>query len=77
MLAPQVSGYVSSVEVKDFRRVKAGQLLVQIDDRICRQQLDKAQHDAEIAAREADLLQAKVGLISMSPIRSSRAQWYH
>lgn len=33
VLAPQVAGYVTEVLVKDFETVKAGQVLVRIDDR--------------------------------------------
>lgn len=33
VLAPQVAGYVTGVLVKDFEQVKAGQVLVRIDDR--------------------------------------------
>jgi len=42
IISPQVSGYVTSVEVQDFQRVEAGQLLATVDDRIYRQQLDQA-----------------------------------
>jgi multidrug resistance efflux pump len=34
LLAPKVDGYVTAVAVRDFQAVKAGQVLVQIDDRI-------------------------------------------
>jgi len=36
IISPQVSGYVTSVEVQDFQTVKQGQLLATIDDRIYR-----------------------------------------
>jgi len=34
IISPQVSGYVSDVPVQDFQDVKAGQVLVRIEDRI-------------------------------------------
>ena len=42
MISPQVAGNVSDVKVKDYERVKQGQLLIQIDDRIFKQKLDQA-----------------------------------
>lgn len=51
VMAPQVNGYVAQVLVRDYQRVKAGQPLVRIDDRIYRQQLDQAegQYDGALA----------------------------
>jgi multidrug resistance efflux pump len=42
IIAPQVNGYVTSVEVRDFETVKAGQVLARIDDRIYRQRVEQA-----------------------------------
>jgi multidrug resistance efflux pump len=53
VIAPQVSGYVTAVPVQDFQHVAQGQLLVQIDDRSYRQQLDQAQ--AQRLTAEANL----------------------
>jgi multidrug resistance efflux pump len=53
VLAPQVNGYVANVMVRDYARVRAGQPLVQIDDRIYRQQLEQAQ--GQRAAAEVNL----------------------
>ncbi|WP_447763284.1 HlyD family secretion protein [Sphingopyxis panaciterrae] len=53
IIAPQVGGYVTQVLVQDFQRVKAGQILVTIDDRIYRQRV--AQGSASIAAQAANL----------------------
>jgi multidrug resistance efflux pump len=52
VIAPQVSGYVVEVAVKDYERVSAGQVLVRIDDRIYRARVAQAQAnlDAQIAA---------------------------
>jgi multidrug resistance efflux pump len=43
LLSPQIAGYVVAVPVQDYMSVKKGDLLVQIDDRIYRQQLAQAQ----------------------------------
>lgn len=53
VLAPQVNGYVAKVLVRDYQHVKAGDVLVQIDDRIYRQQLDQAR--GQRAAAQANL----------------------
>ncbi|MBO9709309.1 MAG: HlyD family secretion protein [Caulobacter sp.] len=53
LLAPKVDGYVTQVAVKDFQAVKAGQLLVQLDDRIYRQRL--AQAEASVQSAKAAL----------------------
>ncbi len=55
-VAPQLSGYLSAVEVNDFQTVAAGDVVARIDDRIFRQKL--AQAEAQLAATKAAL---KVG----------------
>ncbi len=57
VIAPQVSGYVTQVYVRDFADVKAGQPLVQIDDRIYRQRVDQA--TAQVDAQAATLANAQ------------------
>ncbi|GAA0676911.1 multidrug resistance efflux pump [Sphingomonas insulae] len=57
VIAPQVSGYVTQVYVRDFADVKAGQPLVQIDDRIYRQRVDQA--SAQVDAQAATLANAQ------------------
>lgn len=52
-LAPQLSGYVAGVEVRDFQAVEKGQVIARIDDRQYRQKLAQAQ--AIEAAAEAGL----------------------
>ncbi len=54
LISPQVSGYVVSVTVQDYVDVKAGDVLVQIDDRIYRQRVDQARANvsAQIANRD-------------------------
>lgn len=49
IISPQVSGYVTEVAVQDFANVKAGDLLIKIDDRTFQQQLDQAQANTEVA----------------------------
>ncbi len=74
-LAPQLAGIVAEVAVQDFQRVKAGDLLVRIDDRIYRQKLAQAEAALEVrkAARtnarqqlrtaEAELRSAESGVV--------------
>lgn len=57
VIAPQVSGYVTQVYVRDFADVRAGQPLVRIDDRIYRQRVDQA--TAQVDAQEATLANAQ------------------
>jgi len=52
-LSAQVEGYVRKVAVNDFQRVKAGDLLVEIDDR---------DYTAKVAQAEADLLAAQAAI---------------
>ncbi len=52
-LAPQVNGYVTRVLVQDYARVRRGQKLFQIDDRLYRQQVDQSQ--AAVAQSLANL----------------------
>jgi membrane fusion protein (multidrug efflux system) len=52
-LSAQVEGYVRNVAVNDFQRVKAGDLLVEIDDQI---------YAARVAQAEADLLGAQAAI---------------
>ena len=66
IIAPQVGGYVTEVLVQDFERVKAGQLLVRIDDRIYRERV--AQGAASVAAQSANLDN------SAQSLRSAEAQ---
>ncbi|MBI0426283.1 HlyD family secretion protein [Psychrobacter sp. NG27] len=49
IISPQVSGYVTEVAVQDFANVRAGDLLIKIDDRTFQQQLEQAQANTEVA----------------------------
>jgi membrane fusion protein (multidrug efflux system) len=57
---PRVSGYVKSIAVSDYDSVRAGQLVVELDDEELQTQL--AQMEAEYEAAEADVLNAKATL---------------
>lgn len=64
VIAPQVSGYVVEVAVHDYQYVRAGQVLVVIDDRIYR---------ARVAQAEASLAAAKASLANSDQAHASRA----
>jgi len=51
-MAPQVAGYVVEANVRDFAHVRRGQVLLRIDDRIYRQQLDAALAQLKVAEAE-------------------------
>ncbi|PZU59505.1 MAG: secretion protein HlyD [Sphingobium sp.] len=53
IISPQVNGYVTSVPVQDFARVKKGQVLAIIDQRIYGARVEQAK--ANLAAQEAAL----------------------
>lgn len=53
IIGPQLSGYIVDVPVHDFQFVKAGDLLVQLDDRIYKQRL--AQAIAQLKQQQAAL----------------------
>ncbi|MGV3551028.1 HlyD family secretion protein [Rhizobium sp.] len=59
IMSPQISGYVAEVPVKDFERVKAGQLLVRIDDRIYRQKVRQAEATLKGQQAQLDSLEQK------------------
>ncbi len=53
LMSPQLAGYLVEVPVQDYQRVKKGDLIVRIDDRIYRQKLEQAK--AMLATAEASL----------------------
>ncbi|MCS0607363.1 HlyD family secretion protein [Massilia solisilvae] len=53
LISPQLSGYVVEVKVQDFQHVRAGELLMRIDDRIYHQRLEQAR--AQLATQQAAL----------------------
>lgn len=52
-IAPQLAGYVTAVEVRDYQEVAQGDIIAHIDDRIPRQKL--AQAEAQLAGARAAL----------------------
>lgn len=61
-VAPQLSGYLSAVEVSDFQTVDTGDVIARIDDRIYRQKL--AQAEATLASARAAMQVAEQGVHS-------------
>jgi len=61
LIGPQLSGYVHEVPVQDFQFVKAGDLLVRLDDRIYKQRLQQslAQLEQQKAALANNLQQRR------------------
>lgn len=53
LLSPQLTGYLTEVPVQDYQRVKKGDLIAKIDDRIYSQKLEQAR--AALATAEASL----------------------
>ncbi|MDW9463664.1 HlyD family efflux transporter periplasmic adaptor subunit [Sinorhizobium meliloti] len=87
-ISPQLSGYIAQVPVRDYEEVKAGQILVMIDDRIYVQKL--AQAKATLATQRAALansfeqeLSAKAGIAASeaqldgakAALSTARATW--
>lgn len=68
-IAPQLSGYLSAVEVVDFQTVKKGDLIARIDDRIYREKLAQAQ--ATLAAAQAALKVATQNVASAQAVERS------
>jgi len=71
-IAPHVAGFVATILVADNQYVRAGELIIRLDDRDFRAALDRA--DAIVRQREATLasLQAKY-LLQQSTIRQADA----
>jgi membrane fusion protein (multidrug efflux system) len=79
LVAPKVSGLVEQLFVEDNQAVKAGQLLVKIDDRDFRAALSSAEADVEAAKADVANLDAEIArqpaLVAQATaaIRSDRA----
>ena len=63
VIAPQVSGYVASVTVRDYQPVRAGDVLARVDDSIYR---------ARVAQAHANLSAALAALANSTQARASR-----
>lgn len=73
IISPQLAGYLAEVAVQDFQHVKAGQVLVKIDDRIFEQKLQQAK--ATLASQQAALANSEQKRRSdEARIASSKAQ---
>ncbi|MFL9484699.1 HlyD family secretion protein [Chitinophagaceae bacterium LWZ2-11] len=57
---PRVAGYVKTINVKDYDSVKAGELLVELDDAELQAQLEEMQADYDQS--EVDIVNAKAAL---------------
>jgi membrane fusion protein (multidrug efflux system) len=57
---PRVSGFVKTITVKDYDSVKAGQLVVELDDAELQSQL--AEMEADYKQSEVDIINAKASL---------------
>ncbi|MDE3144724.1 MAG: HlyD family secretion protein, partial [Bacteroidota bacterium] len=57
---PRVSGYVKTIAVKDYDSVKAGELVVELDDAELQTQL--AEMEADYRQAEVDIINAKASL---------------
>ncbi|MEI4473409.1 HlyD family secretion protein [Frigidibacter sp. MR17.24] len=87
-VAPQAAGHIAEVRVRDFQQVHAGDVLVQIDDRIYRQNLAQAQAQLEQqqaglanweqskASAEAAIAAAEANVESaQATLRAAQANW--
>ncbi|KQM64905.1 secretion protein HlyD [Sphingomonas sp. Leaf17] len=80
VIAPQVSGYVVAVEVRDYAQVKAGQVLARIDDRIYRAKVAQAQANVDAAlaslanSRQSQASRAAGVLSQSAALASAKAQ---
>jgi multidrug resistance efflux pump len=72
VLAPQVSGYVAEVLVRDYQYVKAGQPLVRVDERTYAQRVQAAQAQRENASAQASNLRQTLAQNAAS-VRSADA----
>jgi membrane fusion protein (multidrug efflux system) len=72
-LSAQVSGRISAVPVGDFQRVRAGELLVEIDDAPFRAQLDQA--EANVAGAQAAIANLRAQeVLQAANIAAAQAQ---
>jgi membrane fusion protein (multidrug efflux system) len=62
-LSAKIEGYVRTVPVGDFQRVKAGDLLVEIDD---------SDYEARVAQAEADLLGAEAAIANLKARKATQ-----
>jgi multidrug resistance efflux pump len=70
VIAPQVSGYVVEVAIRDYEDVKQGQVLVTIDDRTYRARVEQAR--ANLSAQKAALANNKQAHASRTAVLRSQ-----
>jgi membrane fusion protein (multidrug efflux system) len=72
-IAPQVTGYVTTVPVTDNEHVAAGQIIAKLDDRAYQAALDQA--DAQVEAAKAGIANVLAQLdVQQAQIQASKAQ---
>jgi membrane fusion protein (multidrug efflux system) len=73
VVVPKVNGTVLELDVTDNQRVKAGQVLLKLDDRIYRARFEQSQ--ADVASAEADLANAEAQIVrQQAAIAQAKAQ---
>jgi multidrug resistance efflux pump len=73
IVAPQLAGYISEVPVKDYMKVRKGDVLVKIDDRIFQQKVKQA--EATLASNNANIdALAQKKLSAEAKVNAARAQ---
>lgn len=88
IIAPQLAGYVAEVPVQDFAEVRAGQLLVRVDDRIFEQKREQARaalatqlaglanSDQQRRSAEARLRSSEAGIEGAeAALKTAEANW--
>jgi multidrug resistance efflux pump len=73
IVAPQLVGYISAVPVKDYLKVRKGDVLVKIDDRIYLQKVKQAEATLATNQAQIDALEQKT-LSAQAKVNSARAQ---
>jgi membrane fusion protein (multidrug efflux system) len=71
-LSAQVSGYVQAVPVQDFAQVRAGQLIVQIDDKVYQASYAQARASVAAAIAQIEEVQAQRPLLQAN-LRAAQA----
>lgn len=65
-IRPQVEGYIEKIFVDEGARVRKGQLLFKINDRLYREQVNNAR--ANLAAAKANLATAQINVSKLTPL---------
>lgn len=73
IISPQLAGYIAEVPVKDYEKVKAGQVIIRLDDRIYQQKVKQAEATLHAQQAQIDALEQKL-LSAKARISAARAQ---